>query len=794
MIAITALALGVRLFRLDARSLWLDEILTSQPAHLGTPGDVIAWSAAAIDQMPVFYLGTWFLGHWGDNPVLLRLPAVVEGTLIVPAVYLVARRLFGTTVGLIAALLAALMPFMVWYSQEARNYSLFMLLTTLQAYFAFTAIKKGRAVDWAGLAACSVLNLYTHYLALVATAAFAVYIAAFLAVDFFTTAPRAGRDGVGLALIAVLAGLALLGRHGITAAYGDAAALFSSPTLHSATGVALLVVALVCLAAAAVYLRRRSRTFKLALAGNLLAALMVSLLALRYGGLTPPGGHPPLRYAVVPVLLGALTAIAAAVVLLDLVGAKPAAERRLRFGLITGAVVALAYAPWIPTLQGFLTRPNQTIGKIHVDHPPNLGDLAGLLSKLGLTGLLLVALLIGIAILGVWLFRRRAVEKSGLMVAWTLVPLAMFIGFAGRAIVDIDYRYLSFLMPAAIIAIAVAIEQTARLLARGLREVGPLRFSGRWASASAVALVLLAAVVAQTVVALAQSYTVPKEDYRAVAQRIAAGGPDSVVLTEGAYSDWTVICLDYYFRQLNSNVMVSDGLQVNSDVFDRLQRNGPVWGVVIFPSGEQIARMTSSPDVEVSFVDATRKVWLVRAADTSAAAIDQALLLLRWEMPLEPQLSASLGLLDLHQARAQIGADVLPAPPVQGWTFGPGTAWQGDAIALNASGPSDEVAATATGAVEPGRDYAVRFEHREQGPSGAQHVFVLVYDAAGNALATFPDGGGYACAPSDQWQESDFAFAAPPGAATAEVLLRLHGPAQGSFRNVSLGVISDTSS
>ena len=85
---VVLLAAAVRVYRLDSRSLWLDEILTAQTAHLAGPSDVIAWCQAAINQMPSYYLFTWFLGRWGDNAILLRLPALVAGVLIVLAVYL----------------------------------------------------------------------------------------------------------------------------------------------------------------------------------------------------------------------------------------------------------------------------------------------------------------------------------------------------------------------------------------------------------------------------------------------------------------------------------------------------------------------------------------------------------------------------------------------------------------------------------------------------------------------------------------------------------------------------------
>jgi len=94
--------------------------------------------------------------------------------LTVFAVYLLGKELFGWRAGLIASVLTAVSPYMVWYSQEARNYSLLMLLTTLQMYFAFTAVTRSRWPDWLGLAVVTTLNLYTHYLAFVPTAAIAM--------------------------------------------------------------------------------------------------------------------------------------------------------------------------------------------------------------------------------------------------------------------------------------------------------------------------------------------------------------------------------------------------------------------------------------------------------------------------------------------------------------------------------------------------------------------------------------------------------------------------------------------
>ena len=50
--------------------------------------------------------------------------------------------------GWVAAMLAAIAPFCVWYSQEARMYALFMLLAAVAVGAQVQAIQRGRTVDW----------------------------------------------------------------------------------------------------------------------------------------------------------------------------------------------------------------------------------------------------------------------------------------------------------------------------------------------------------------------------------------------------------------------------------------------------------------------------------------------------------------------------------------------------------------------------------------------------------------------------------------------------------------------
>jgi mannosyltransferase len=321
-------------------------------------------------------------------------------------------------------------------------------------------------------------------------------------------------------------------------------------------------------------------------------------------------------------------------------------RRRLALALVAGAVVAIAYVPLGPSLRRLLARPDQSVGQIHLNHTANLTDLANTLNAIGLTGFVLAFLCLGLLAAIVWAPQGKAVE-SGLLLAWIGVPLALLSFTAGPAVLAIDVRYIAFMFPAALIAIGAGVHAAsiglAALAARARSSPTPRR---PWMT-PLIGLVAIALLFAQVVPALATSYTQSKDDYRAVARHITdASPPGSVVLTVGNYSDWTVICLGYYFRELGSPVTVIDGRFVDSATAQQLATSsGTVWGVLIFPPSDQLALLASSGSEKVDFVDVTGNVRVVRAADAGLSAVDQARTLLRWELPLEPALSSSVALM-----------------------------------------------------------------------------------------------------------------------------------------------------
>lgn len=135
------LAAFLRFDGLGAQSLWIDEFLMIQRASLGEPFRWGDWFANPQGPLPALVLRLW-TGMAGTSEWALRFPSAVFGVLTVLVAALLARRLHPAAL-LPAALLAALSPFLVWYSQETRHYALALLAGAWLAHALFRFEEEG---------------------------------------------------------------------------------------------------------------------------------------------------------------------------------------------------------------------------------------------------------------------------------------------------------------------------------------------------------------------------------------------------------------------------------------------------------------------------------------------------------------------------------------------------------------------------------------------------------------------------------------------------------------------------
>ena len=163
-----------RLYNLGFNSLWLDEASTLTFARLPV-WDIWLETTAGEFNPPLFYWIEHFMLVLGQSEWVLRLVPAICGILTIPAAYFLGKEFMDKEVGLITAAAVAFSPFLVYYSQEARVYSLVMLLVVLDLVFYFRALKTNSPVTWCLVGLLSALAFWAHFYALVLLIALVLY-------------------------------------------------------------------------------------------------------------------------------------------------------------------------------------------------------------------------------------------------------------------------------------------------------------------------------------------------------------------------------------------------------------------------------------------------------------------------------------------------------------------------------------------------------------------------------------------------------------------------------------------
>lgn len=154
-----------RIYGIDRQSLWSDELYAVIASYKPHYADV--WKLMLGDSHPPGYLTFmyWTLPLTGYSDFGIRLHALVFGVVWIPLVFWFGKRWFSVNTGLLAAAVIASAYNAVYYSQEARAYTMLIAfnLLNLICFFEilFTENKLRRYV--VGFIVASVAMLYLHY-------------------------------------------------------------------------------------------------------------------------------------------------------------------------------------------------------------------------------------------------------------------------------------------------------------------------------------------------------------------------------------------------------------------------------------------------------------------------------------------------------------------------------------------------------------------------------------------------------------------------------------------------------
>jgi mannosyltransferase len=165
-LALIAVAGAVlRFYALGHQGLWYDEAQTGWMVRAPL-GQMLAGVPRSESAPPLYYVVAWlWVRVFGDTREGLRSLSAVAGVLTIPVAFAAARSLVGRRAALVAALLVAVNPLLIWYSQEARAYALLVLASTVALWCFGRARERPTGGRFAAWAVAAAVAMWIHYFA-----------------------------------------------------------------------------------------------------------------------------------------------------------------------------------------------------------------------------------------------------------------------------------------------------------------------------------------------------------------------------------------------------------------------------------------------------------------------------------------------------------------------------------------------------------------------------------------------------------------------------------------------------
>ena len=169
---------GVLRFTMLGLSYWYDEAVTVGLVR-SSFFSMLHTLPKSESTPPLYYVIAWVWSRiFGTTEIALRSLSALFGIAAIPVAAAAGRELVSRPAGALTGAFVAASPFLIWYSQEARAYSLYVLLSAL-SLFLFARARRSpsrRRLAWWALA--SALAVWTEYFAgflIVAEALFLLY-------------------------------------------------------------------------------------------------------------------------------------------------------------------------------------------------------------------------------------------------------------------------------------------------------------------------------------------------------------------------------------------------------------------------------------------------------------------------------------------------------------------------------------------------------------------------------------------------------------------------------------------
>lgn len=158
---VVVLGVGLRLFQLD-NGLWYDEIRTLVESVRSPLADLLTHFPGNNNHPLYSVLAHLSIEGFAEHAWSLRLPAVLFGIAAIPMLYVFGTKVTSRFEAVAAAALLAVSYHHIWFSQNARGYTLLLFCALLASTLLLIGLKDKKPSVFIGYALVSALGAYTH--------------------------------------------------------------------------------------------------------------------------------------------------------------------------------------------------------------------------------------------------------------------------------------------------------------------------------------------------------------------------------------------------------------------------------------------------------------------------------------------------------------------------------------------------------------------------------------------------------------------------------------------------------
>jgi len=162
LLLIVLVGASLRIYNLGKQSIWLDEARSFFRAQKNIQE---LWTDQIKESNPPLYdiIFHYYLRLFDKkNEFQIRLFSAMLGILIIPLAFIVGSNMFNQKVGLLFSSLIAISPYHIYYSQDAKMYSLLSLLSLGSFFLYYLSLKTGKRVYWVFYTFITILLIYCH--------------------------------------------------------------------------------------------------------------------------------------------------------------------------------------------------------------------------------------------------------------------------------------------------------------------------------------------------------------------------------------------------------------------------------------------------------------------------------------------------------------------------------------------------------------------------------------------------------------------------------------------------------